>query len=1138
MHCSGRLTLANEGDHPWVTVNASVEFACAVDSEGNGACWPKDGGLYDNTGQLDVPADRKFREIAAALNLACGITRADEIACWGSWTSKAIPGVIPVNVPTGKFTDIAMGAVHACAVRTSGAVACWGANPYGQTDAPPGSYTAVSVGWAHSCALTTDREMVCWGHDGNYDELLTYPHSAYRALDVALSTTCGITTAGEAVCWGYNGEGQADAPDGRYIGDAGIASDEALSAVDIAGTHSSSCALIDDGSVVCWGAYEQAEDGVGSPRPKHSGRPWEAKPDDRRFTSISTGWSHSCGLTSEGVVHCWGFNDYGQLDVPAGRYQSINASLYYSCGLRTDGQIRCWGQNDFSGYGSTTPPTTGGPTGQAAPPSGKFTTVSAGWEHACALNSNREIVCWGRNHNGQGDPPAGRYQAVSAGWEYSCALTDGGSIDCWGLGPEHAPAAKYASVSTGWEYACGVTTGYQLRCWGSDGHGRASPPAGDFIAVKSGKVHSCAVRTDGTVTCWGFGHYGQTNVPWILRAGQRDGVVQVTQLDGGDLQATFVPRRSWRRAGDAIDLSLASAATVGIWHQSEQIEVQGERWGAIAARKTNDARIEISFIEVDGRRLLPGRRYFDLPTVDDSTGPTPDLTDAASFDQPWQSSAIPVEHVELQVPEYGEPTFTFWGEVSDETQSRLRERARGVMEHFYRTYGTIHSDLEVHYAADYDSGEDAIEAATGRRTRFEGCGQILAPTTLYINAICSFVNDSIDWGTFDHEYFHILQIARLVEGSSEADWYSHHPATWFNEGGASYAASEYKWSHDHSTYAQQRNHWIGTANQAATPLDELENPGPTPSPTNLYGMGYLAVELLIEQAGIDVLLDINRLMPIKGNWDTAFQAAVGMTTDEFYTLFAKWLPEQRAHTQSSRSSRPSSGFNFLGEVTAERQQEIRDRYAAIQSSFSDRYDIAQAPATISIAATLDDLVPLLEAKGFDIPSRAPCFWSIGAGVILVDGCEDPLPLERIYLYSHLLGRAPHPSAVIEDGHYRAGPTWLYHGTERYGVSDYRDAAGEELIGDVRSRMRRTASRQTDLSALETRSAYYSERGANAVAWLAVDWLVQQAGSDSYVQYLLQRPDYESWQVTFEAAFGLTAEEFYAQFTEYQNNAFR
>ena len=492
----------------------------------------------------------------------------------------------------------------------------------------------------------------------------------------------------------------------------------------------------------------------------------------------------------------------------------------------------------------------------------------------------------------------------------------------------------------------------------------------------------------------------------------------------------------------------------------------------------------------------------------------------------------------FKLPEYGEPTFTFWGQVSDETQSRLRERARGVMEHFYRTYGTILSDLDVHYAADYDSGEDAIEQVTGRRTRFEGCGQILDPTTLYINAVCSFVNDSIDWGTFDHEYFHNLQIARLAEGSSEAQRYPHRPATWFNEGGAAYAASEYKWSHDHSTYAQQRNHWIGTANQAATPLDELENPGPTPWPTNLYGMGYLAVELLIEQAGIDVLLDINRLMPIKGNWDAAFQEAVGMTTHEFYTLFAEWLPEQRAHTQSSRSSRPSSGFNFLGEVTAERQQEIRDRYAAIQTHFADYYDIERMGATINIAATLEDLTSLFEDEGLELPTHAPCFWGMQAGFVLVDRCEDPLPLERVYMYAHLLQRSPHPSAVIEDGHQRAGPIWLYHGTERYGETDYRGATDASAFNDARATNRRSARGLPHLPQLETRERYYANPDSNALAWLAIDWLVQHAGPESYIKYLVLRPRHPTWQATFEAAFNLTVEAFYEQFAAYQRRGFR
>ena len=87
-------------------------------------------------------------------------------------------------------------------------------------------------------------------------------------------------------------------------------------------------------------------------------------------------------------------------------------------------------------------------------------------------------------------------------------------------------------------------------------------------------------------------------------------------------------------------------------------------------------------------------------------------------------------------------------------------------------------------------------------------------------------------------------------------------------------------------------------------------------------------------------------------------------------------------------------------------------------------------------------------------------------------------------------------------------------------------------------MRRAASRQTDLSEIETRSAYYSVRGGNAVAWLAVDWLVQQAGSESYVQYLLQRPNYEGWEETFEAAFNLTVEAFYEQFAAYQRRGFR
>ena len=36
---------------------------------------------------------------------------------------------------------------------------------------------------------------------------------------------------------------------------------------------------------------------------------------DLRFTSISVGYWHACALTSDGVVYCWGDNQYGEAGV-------------------------------------------------------------------------------------------------------------------------------------------------------------------------------------------------------------------------------------------------------------------------------------------------------------------------------------------------------------------------------------------------------------------------------------------------------------------------------------------------------------------------------------------------------------------------------------------------------------------------------------------------------------------------------------------------------------------------------------------------------------------------------------------------------------------------------------------------------
>ena len=57
-----------------------------------------------------------------------------------------------------------------------------------------------------------------------------------------------------------------------------------------------------------------------------------------------------------GIVQCWGANgdaDKGQANPPPGAFTAISASYYHSCGVLTGGRVMCWGNNE---------------SGQAAPP--------------------------------------------------------------------------------------------------------------------------------------------------------------------------------------------------------------------------------------------------------------------------------------------------------------------------------------------------------------------------------------------------------------------------------------------------------------------------------------------------------------------------------------------------------------------------------------------------------------------------------------------------------------------------------------------------------------------------------------------------------------------------------------------------
>ena len=243
-----------------------------------------------------------------------------------------------------------------------------------------------------------------------------------------------------------------------------------------------------------------------------------------------------------------------------------------------------------------------------------------------------------------------------------------------------------------------------------------------------------------------------------------------------------------------------------------------------------------------------------------------------------------------------------------------------------------------------------------------------------------------------------------------------------------------------------------------------------------------------------------------------------------------------AAAASAASAQERATIIFHGDVSVERQAEIRARFDAVADWFDETYDARATGLRIHIGADLEAITPLIVAGGQDVPtSGAPCFWSNSEGYLLVDGCEEPLPFARLNMSEIMRQLAYSPTAVVEDGHSRAGPRWLVHGAEEYAASTFRDAVREASIDAARrDQLGHPVALNVGtlvLAELETSAGFYAQY-SRPIAWLAVDYLVSHADADSYVRYFRERAQHQRWEDAFETAFDLSVDDFYVAFAEY------
>jgi len=374
-------------------------------------------------------------------------------------------------------------------------------------------FVRVETNAAVSCGLADNGKMYCWG-DGTWSGLGN-GSTARQASPVQVLTT--NMTAGLST-WGLFSM--------------------------MHGTYSSghSCASAPDGQILCWGYNWKSQLG-NAPATTASSTPIAALISfggTNAPIQLKIGGSHTCVLTLDGLVYCWGYNANGQMGttatggaagegptqtaIPAAAapVRQIAAGNSHTCAIGANLVTYCWGRNSSYELAYQTSAVASLPTPTAItnlPAGVVMTKLAAGRFYTCGIGSNGRLYCWGGNDINQLANTTNVGTSTTIPTPLRALLPSG---------------VKPRQVTADFNTTCVSTTPvYNAYCWGRNDYGTLgnstnsgtstisttplpvaypTDTVNGYYVLRSGGSHTCAIADNGKLYCWGRNDKGQLGI--------------------------------------------------------------------------------------------------------------------------------------------------------------------------------------------------------------------------------------------------------------------------------------------------------------------------------------------------------------------------------------------------------------------------------------------------------------------------------------------------------------------------------------------------------------------------------------------------------------------------------------------------